>query len=129
MDGKEKIEKLTNSWYGFALFAGAASLLMNGIGIFSILGAIISTVTSLVFTFAFGRLLLRKSSFTRYALIFLSGLFSVLGILGIGSSIWTFFGEWSLSLLVYAGFCAVSVYMNARSFSVLTDKSVKGYFA
>jgi hypothetical protein len=129
MDGKAKLEKLTNSWYGFALFTGVATFFMNGIGIFSIIGAAISTTVSLVLAFVFGRLLMRKSSFTRFFLIVVSGLAAVLGIVGIGGAIYTFFGEWSLSLLVYAGFCAVSVYMYAKSFSVLTDKSVKGYFA
>lgn len=129
MTGKEKIEKLTNSWYGFALFTGIATIFINGIGVFSILGAIVSTFISFLITFFFGRLLLKKSSFARYFLIVLSGIFAVLGVVGVGGAVYNFFGEWSLSLLVYAGFAAISVYQYAKSFNVLTDKSVKGYFA
>ncbi|CAN5816171.1 hypothetical protein BH09MYX1_BH09MYX1_42330 [soil metagenome] len=129
MDGKEKIERLTNSWYGFGLFTGVASFLFNGIGIFSMIGAGISIFVSFCITFVLGRLLLRKSSVTRFGLIVVSGLFSVLGVLGIGSAIWTFFGEWSLSLLVGAAYATIAIYQHVKSINVLTDKSVKSYFA
>ncbi len=129
MNGKEKIEKLTHSWYGFAIFAAVASIFMNGIGIFSIIGAVISTFVSFVLTFLFGRWLLGKSSFTRYFLIVVSGLVSILGILGVGQALYTFFTEWTFGILLNFALASVSIYMNVKYFSVLTDKSVKAYFA
>ncbi len=129
MDGKAQIEKLVNTWYGFGLFTGFTTILMNGIGILSILGAIISTCIGFAITFALGRLLMRRSGVTRWLLVALSALSVVLGIVGIGGALWTFFTEWSFSLLVYAAFGVIGIYVNAKSFNVLTDKSVKAYFA
>ncbi len=129
MDAKEKLEKLTNSWYGFAVFTGVATFLMNGIGIFSAIGAAISVFVSWVFTFAIGRLLLRKSSLTRWVLVVLGGLSVILGVLGIAGGLYTFFTEWSLTYLLYAGYVSVAVYQHAKSLKVLTDDKVKGYFA
>jgi hypothetical protein len=48
MSAREKIENLTNSWYGFALFGGLFSFLQGGIGLFSALGAMGSTLVSLL---------------------------------------------------------------------------------
>ena len=128
MTAKEKIEKLTHAWYGADLVAGIASILMNGIGVFSILIAGFSTVVSFVFTFVIGRLLVNRISLARYSLIFFSGLFAILGVLSVGRMALAFFTEWSLSYLGYALFAAMGVYMNGRSFRVLTDKSVAAYF-
>ena len=126
---KEKIESLTNGWYGFALFSGLASVVWNGIGIFSIVGAAMWTFVMFCVTFVLGRMLIKKSSITRLFLIVVCGLFACLSALAVGSSIWSFFGQWSLSLLAYAAFSASGLYMYVRSFRVLTDKSVKAYFA
>ena len=41
----------------------------------------------------------------------------------------TFFRTFSFTALAYVGVLGVHLYMNARSFRVLTDKSVKLYFA
>ena len=127
--GKEKLENLTNSWYGFALVSGIATVAMNGIGVFSIVGAAMWTFFMFCVTFVLGRALIKKSSITRAFLLVVSAVFTVLGVLGVGSSVWSFFSEWSLSYLVYAAFGASSVYMHGRSFRVLTDSSVKAYFA
>jgi hypothetical protein len=129
MDGKAKLEKLVNTWYGFGLFTGMAAFLMNGIGILSAMAAVFSTAISLAVTFVLGRLLFRRSTLTRWILVVLSGLSVILGVVGVGGAMWSFFSEWSFALLVYAGFCIVSMYVNAKSFSILTDRTVKGYFA
>ena len=129
MDAKEKLEKLTNSWYGFAVFTGAATFLMNGIGIFSAIIAAVSVFTSWVFTFVIGRMLMRKSSLTRWVLIVLAGLSAVFGVVGIAGGLYTFVTEWSLMYLFYSGYVALVVYMHAKSIKVLTDTTVKGYFA
>jgi hypothetical protein len=52
----------------------------------------------------------------------------VLGTVGVAKMGWTFFQTFSISLLFDAGIVAVSVFMNAKSFRVLTDNSVKAYF-
>ena len=129
MNAKQKIENLTHTWYGFTVFMGAVTLLVNGIGFFSILGAAFSTVFSLVVSFAFGRLLLGGSSLTRILLVVFSAIGVVLGVLGVGQTIYTFFGDWSLSLLGYAALGIAGVSVNVKSFRVLTDATVKAHFA
>jgi hypothetical protein len=125
MTARDKIENLTHAWYGFALFSSVASLLMNGIGVFSIIGTIVSLFVSFLITFFIGRALVNKSRFVRVVVMTLSGLFGVLGVVGIGSAL--FQSEWSLTLFLAIGLGAVGVYMQFRSLLVLS--SVRAYFA
>ena len=125
---KEKIEGLTNSWYGYAVFGALLSLWNNGIGFFSLIGTAGSFLFSIILTWFIGRRLLARSSLTRVLLIALTAISSVLGSVAVAKMGYTFFQTWSLSVILYAGLTAVGVYMNARSFKVLTDKSVKAYF-
>jgi len=127
MSGKAKIEGLTNAWYGFAVFSAVCSVFSNGIGIFSIGGAVIGLLISWTITFFLGRALVKKSGFTRALLLFLSGLFTLLGMLAVGRTTWMFVNTWQLSLLGTVGYSAVHVWMNARSFRTLIDSSVKAY--
>lgn len=129
MNAKQKIENLTHTWYGFTVFMSAVTLLVNGLGFFSLLGTAFSTVFSLVVSFAFGRLLLGGSSLTRILLVVFSAIGVVLGVLGVGQTIYTFFGDWSLSLLGYAALGVAGVSVNVKSFRVLTDATVKAHFA
>ena len=128
MSGKAKIEALTNSWYGFAVFSAVCSVLIKGIGFFSIAWAIIGLVFSWILTFFLGRALVRKSSFTRTILNLFSGLFSALGTIAAAKMTWAFVHDWELSLLLTAGYGAVNTWMNVKSFRTLTDSSVKAYF-
>ncbi len=121
MTAKEKIQKLTDAWYGFALFVGIANLVVNGIGVFSLVSAAISMFVSCVWTYVLGRLLLRKSSLTRVVLVVLSAICVVAGTLGAGKL--AIEGEIVMALLM-----VVAVYMHGRSFRVLTDRAVKAYF-
>ncbi len=125
---RQKIEGLTNSWYGYAVFGALLSLWHGGIGFFSLIGTAFSFLFSIFLTWFIGRRLLAKSTLTRLVLILVTGFSSVMGTVGVAKMGWTFCQTLSLSVLVYAGLLAVSVYMNARSFRVLTDKSVKTYF-
>jgi hypothetical protein len=130
MTAKDKIEKLTNSWYGYDLFVSLVYFVfVNGIGIFSAITGAIGLGISLFITFWIGRSLMRKSSFTRTVLLILSSLVMILGVLGVGRTVWGFFGEWSLSSLGWAAMGSVGVYMQAKSINTLTDKTVKAYFA
>src|SRR5262249_54680020 len=63
MSAKEKIRGLTTAWYGFALFVGLANLAMNGVGIFSLVGAAIATLFGITMSWIIGRFLLARSSF------------------------------------------------------------------
>jgi hypothetical protein len=128
MTAKEKIQNLTNAWYGFAVFAGLASFFQNGIGFFSILMALGTTLFSFFVAWFFGRRLLNKSSLTRFFLIIVTALSVIFGTLGAAKLGWAFLHSWELSLLVQATITGASVYMNGRSFRVLTDDSVKAYF-
>jgi hypothetical protein len=128
MTAREKLQNLTNAWYGFGVVAGLGSILQNGIGFFSILIAIGSTLFSFFLTWFFGRRLLNKSSLTRFLLIIVSALASLFGSLATAKMGWAFLHEWQLSILAQAAMGGASVYMNVRSFRVLTDDSVKAYF-
>jgi uncharacterized membrane protein YuzA (DUF378 family) len=66
---------------------------------------------------------------TRILLVVISALGAIVGVLGVGQAIYTFFGEWSFSLLGYAALGLVGVSVNVKSFRVLTDKAVKAHFA
>jgi hypothetical protein len=127
MSGKAKIERLTNSWYGFAVFSAIASLLVNGIGFFSIGGAVVGLVVSWIITFFLGRALVKRSSLVRSLLIVLSALFAVFGTLAVGRAAWGFVQTWQLSLLGAGGYSAVHTWMHAKSFRTLMDSSVKAY--
>lgn len=128
MSGKAKIEGLTNSWYGFAVFSAICGVLMNGIGVWSITKGIVGLLFSWFITFLIGRALIKKSSLTRYLLILLSGLLTVLGTIGAGKAAWAFVQSWQLATLAAAAYTAVVTWMNARSFRTLMDGSVKAYF-
>lgn len=128
MSGKTKIEGLTNSWYGFAVFSAICSVLTNGIGIFSIVIAFFGLLLSWFITFLIGRALIKKSSFVRFILVASSGLFTIVGVFGTGKAAWSFLQSWQLSLLAYGAYAAVSTWMHARSFRTLMDSSVRAYF-
>lgn len=128
MTAREKIEGLTNSYYGYAVFGAALSLWNNGIGFFSLIGTAFSFMFSILLTWFIGRRLLAKSSLMRVVLVALSGICMVLGSISVAKMSWTFFQTMSISVLLYTGLVAVGVYMNVKSFRVLTDKSVKAYF-
>ena len=128
MTARQKIEGLTNSWYGYAVFGAALSLWNNGIGFFSLIGTAGSFLFSVILTWFIGRRLLNRSTLTRVILVVVTALSSIFGSIGVAKMGWTFFQTWSFSVALYAALTAVGVYMNARSFKVLTDKSVKAYF-
>jgi hypothetical protein len=128
MTAKQKIETLTNSWYGYVVFTSAVALLESGLHISSILGTAAGALFNLFLVWYLGRKLLHKSSLTRVVLVILSGITTVLGVIGTAKLGWVFLHEWSLSLLVGIFFGGASVVMNARSFRVLTDSQVKAYF-
>jgi hypothetical protein len=125
---RQKIEELTNSWYGYAVFGAILSIWNNGIGFFSLIGTAFSFVFSIFLTWFIGRRLMAKSTLTRLILVIVTALSSLFGSLGVAKLGVTFFQTFSLSILVYAMVSAVVVYMNIKSFRVLTDKSVKAYF-
>jgi hypothetical protein len=129
MTAKQKIETLTNSWYGYVLFTSAVALVERGLGVFSILTTAVAVLFNLFIVWYLGRKLLHKSSLTRVLLVLLSGIMMVLGAIGTAKIGWAFLHEWSLSLLVGIFFGGASVVMNARSFRVLTDSQVKAYFS
>jgi hypothetical protein len=128
MTGKAKIEGLTNSWYGFAVFSAIFSVVTNGLGIWSIGTAIAGLLFSWILTFFIGRALVKKSSLTRAILLVVSGLVTVFGTLSVGRTTWAFVHTWEFGLLATVTYSAVSTWMNAKSFRTLTDSSVKAYF-
>ena len=127
MTATQKIDGLVNSWYGYAVFGAGLRLWQNGIGLMSLITTAGAFLFSIFITWFIGNRLRNKSSLTRLILVVGSAIISVLGTVGVAKMGYTFFQTMSLSVLFYAGLTAVSVYMNAKSFKVLTDSSVKAY--
>jgi hypothetical protein len=129
MTARQKIEWITNNWYGFAVVSALVSVFTGGLDVIRTPFTIAGLAMSLGLTWMFGKLLLGKSSMTRFVLVVVS----VLGVLFHGLAIawhaWSFFGRWELALLFKAGFSILCVMMHGRSFAVLTDREVKGYIA
>lgn len=131
MTARAKIEGLTNSWYGFAVFSAICSFLSgeSSIGFFGILFAAIGLLASWTLTWFIGRRLLAKSSLTRAILIVFSAISMILGTLSTGRQALAFIHSFELSILVAAIYSAVAAWMNAKSFRTLMDASVRSYFA
>jgi hypothetical protein len=138
MTARQKIEQLTRSWYGFAVFAAllsvlslrASGLLSLAIGLgFSILLNAIGLLVSIAFVTFFGHQLRHRSRATRSFLIVFSALFTVLGALATLRTGWEFLGSWSFGLLLSVVLAGSATMLYARSFRVLTDKAVRAYFA
>jgi hypothetical protein len=128
MTAKEKIEGLTNGWYGIAVLAAIYSIIQNGLGFFSLLTTGLSFGFSCLLTWFLGGRLLAKSSFWRAVLVIVSAIGTLVGGVTTIRLGWAFLHEWSFALLLSALVVSAGVYMNARSFRVLTDKTVKAYF-
>ena len=134
---KQKLEKLSHSWYGYAVCATlfsvfglrASGLVSLAIGF--VVWAIICAVglaISLGLMAFFSSRLQAGSSAMRSFLLFVSGLFTVLGVLsfiGEGKMLLAWF---ELSMLLQMAATGVSVWMYARSFAVLMDKQVRAHF-
>lgn len=129
MTARQKIEWITNNWYGFALFSAVASVFTVGLGLFRTMFTLAGLAFSLGLTWMFGKLLLGKSSLTRFFLVVVSAFGVFFHGLAIAWHAWSFLGRWELALLFKAGFSLLCVMMHARSFSVLTDRDVKSYIA
>ena len=127
MTATQKIDGLVNSWYGYAVFGAGLRLWQSGIGLWSLFTTAGAFLFSIFLTWFIGNRLRNKSSLTRLILVVGSAIIGVLGTVGVAKMGYTFFQTMSLSVLFYAGITAVSVYMNAKSFKVLTDSSVKAY--
>ena len=125
MSGKAKIEGLTNSWYGFAVFTAVCSVLA---GVFSIVTNVAGMLFSWFVTFIIGRALIKRSSLTRLILLVATALFTIVGTLGVGKAAWMFVQTWQLKVLAGTVYGAVATWMYARSFRTLIDGSVKAYF-
>lgn len=127
MTARQKIEWLTNSWYGYELVTGALTLLRGSWGPISIFFNLLGLGIGLAITFWLGRSLMNRSSLTRALLAIVSvisigfgGLFLVFQGWGLWSSV-TFAGLFNLGLTL------AGLTLNLRSYRVLTDSSVKAY--
>src|SRR5688572_23728957 len=129
MTAKAKIEGLTNTWYGYAVFSALFSIFESGLGVFSIAGAVVGMVVSFIITYFIGKALLNKSSLTRFILLVVSGISGALGTIAAGKMALQFFSTWEFGLLAVIAYSAVSVYMNVKSFKTLMDSQVRSYFS
>jgi hypothetical protein len=130
MEGKAKLEALTNAWYGYTLFAALVNIVSAflGGGIFGFVAipfVIFFSLFSLFVAWAIGKLLIKRSGLTRFVVLVLSPLGLLIGTL----SMWRFItGPWSLSGMVSALVLVCGMWMQLRTLKTLLDRSVKNYF-
>jgi hypothetical protein len=129
MSARERIESLTNSWYGYALFTSLLALLDRGIGILSLLFTAMGLAFSVFVTWFFGNRLLARSGLWRTVLLAASLLASVFGLVGTVKLTGQLFTNFSLSTLFAIGAAVIWLGMNVQSFRTLTSPTVKSYFA
>lgn len=127
MSAKQKIEGLTNTWYGYFFFLSLMKLWNGGFGVINIATTALSFAFTALVVFFLGRRLVNKSSIWRFLLLCVSGLATAAGTYGAAKMGWAFVTTWQMSALVYAVGSALTVYMYGRSLRVLTDSSVKAY--
>lgn len=132
MEGKAKLEALTNAWYGYTLFAALVNIVSAffGWGFFAFVGVAIALFVSCFMFFlawAIGKLLIKRSGVTRFIVL----LFSGLGVFLFGPiAIWRLVsGPWSLSTMASGAVTVCALWMQLRTLKTLTDRSVKSYFA
>ncbi|NUO53991.1 MAG: hypothetical protein HOV80_34535 [Polyangiaceae bacterium] len=131
MEGKAKLEALTNAWYGYTLFAALVNIVSAflGGGIFGFVAVpfvIFFSLFSLFVAWAIGKLLIKRSGLTRFIVLVFSGI----GLLFGGLAMWKFVtGPWSFSGIVSAFVMGCGLWMQLRTLKTLTDRSVKNYFA
>jgi hypothetical protein len=128
MTARQKIETLTNAWYGYAFFTSLVGLVENGFGVGSIIGAALGLGLQLILIWFIGRRLLSKSSLTRVLLVAFSGIAGLVFTIGTAKFGWAAITDFSLTALIAAFFSGTAVAMYIRSFRTLTDSSVKAYF-
>jgi hypothetical protein len=128
MSARERIESLTNSWYGYALFTSLLALLDRGIGLFSLFFTAMGLAFSVFVTWFLGNRLLARSGLWRTILLGVSLLASVFGLLGTVKLTGQLFTSFSMSTLFAIGAAVIWLGMNVQSFRTLTDPTVKSYF-
>ena len=129
MTAHQRIENLTHAWIGYGVVAGLATLLLNGLGVFSVIWALGSVAVSVVVALFFGRKLLARSSITRTFLLVVSVLGALFGGLADAKLGWALLHGLSFQLLVLTALALLHASMCVRSFRVLTDRVVKAHFA
>ena len=128
MSAQKKLEKLTDSWYGFAIFTAIINVLSNGFGILTLVLTAASLIFSLALTFFIGRRLQNRGKLTRLVCLVMSAISTVTGALGVYSLGSAFLANWSVGLLLQIVAVVAGVMMAVRSFRTLTDSQVKSHF-
>jgi len=128
MSAQKKLEKLTDSWYGFDLVSGLFGVLIGGFGILSLSWSLGWTFVSLITTFVIGRRLQKRGKITRLFVLVASALFSVTGVIGTILQGMAFLDSWSVGGLLRLSVTLMGTMMMVRSFRTLTDSQVKSFF-
>src|SRR5258708_4217690 len=129
MSARERIESLTNSWYGYTLFTGLLTALSRGFSLFWLFYSAAGVLFSLFITHLLGKWLLARSQLTRTVLLGGSLLFSVVGLVGTVKLTSQLLGSFSLGTLFEVGIAVVWLGMNVPSFRTLPSSDLKSYLA
>lgn len=128
MTARDKIENLTTAWIGFIIVTGLSTFFVNGLGVLSLLATLGSVAVNVVLAVLIGRALVKRSRGTRVFCLVLNGIGVVFGTLGALKLGWTLLHGWSFALLYMTVLAVAHAAMNARSWRVLRDASVRSYF-
>jgi hypothetical protein len=127
MTARQRIESLTASWVTFIIVSGLATLLVNGVGVFSLLIALGSVVVNVAIVLFIGRRLLAGSSLTRTFLLVVATIGALGGSLAAAKFAWAGLWGFSFRMLVLAAIFAANAGMNVHSIRVLLSDSVKAH--
>ena len=151
MTGKERIEGLTRTWYGFTVLAAAAGvaqvalwpfsagllfsplkLLLGLVGsafvlVFAVGAGLVGAAAGLCLVYLVGRALLGRSGLVRMALAVLTPLLAVLSGLSALRSLWAGVSHLALAPVLSACVAGMAAALYVRSFRVLVDPAVRGY--
>jgi hypothetical protein len=131
MTAKDKIVRLTRIWYGYTIVSGAATLvarIARGLNAETIVVLGAGMLSGLFVVSVLGRSLLGKSSSTRSVLVVIAVIAMAAGSLMAVSAAWSLLHDGSLASFVRAAYAVAIVAVNATSYRVLQDSSVRAYF-
>ncbi len=147
MSSRQRIEQLTQTWYGFTVFAAAAAVIQvacwplsagllfsparlaltfvgSAVALVLAIGLnLVAAVFGLLMVRWIGRSLLAGSGFVRVGILVLSPVFAVLCGLSAIQQLWNGVSHLSVSPLVGAAVAAIAVTLHLRSFGVVRQVS------
>lgn len=151
MTARQRIEQLTQTWYGFTVFAAIASVVTVALWPFSagllfspaklaltVVGSafamvfaiglnVVALVIGLFVVSLLGRALLARSAVTRLLLVVLAPVLGVLTAYASLQQLWSGLSHLAMAPLLSGAVSGIAVSLYLRSWRVLTSQAVRDY--